>query len=130
MSSRLRRALIIVRESLLNGLAGNLFVGKNWRQEVSKRIHEILSSEQKLVVAYCPEGYIWSPENHNRAIEFAESRGIKPFKYHLVPRAKGFNPIPKKLVRFSECVGQRVHVYNLQIVYGQNATLMNWLNGS
>ena len=117
---------------LLNEIAGNIYIGRNSKQaklKLSKRLNNILSSEGQLTFAYWPEGLIWTPSRYRKAAKFAESLGIEPFKHHLVPRTNGFNLILKKLIRFAECLGKKVHIYNMQIVYGENATIFDWLYG-
>ena len=115
-----------------NELFGNLFVGRSWKQdklELSKQLNNLLSSEKQLAVIYWPEGYVFSSDRHKRATEYSESKEIKPFKYHLVPKTKGFNLILKKLVRSSKGFGKKVHIYNTQIVYRENTSIMDWFNG-
>ena len=117
---------------LSNEFVGNIAVNRSWKKdklELSKKLNNTLASEGQLALVYWPEGAFWTSIKRKKAIEYAESRGIRPFKYHLVPRTKGFNVILKKLVRSSECVGRKFHIYNTQIVFRDNPTLMDWLNG-
>lgn len=99
-----------------------IFVKREWkldRPKLASQLNELFSYEQTMLGLFA-EGTRWTPEKHRASVEFAKSRNIKPLKYHLVPRSKGFIFTLRHYLR-EIALRKRVdeglfRVFNLQVV--------------
>lgn len=55
---------------------------------------------------------------YEESVKFAEKNGIEPFKYHLIPRTKGFAEVIKHVKQS----GKECHVFNVHIKYSGQPT--------
>lgn len=70
-----------------------IFLERNWEKD-SKIMQGCLNNlkeyEDKICLLLFAEGTRFTKEKHEASCKFAESRGLTPLKYHLLPRTRGF----------------------------------------
>lgn len=78
-----------------------IFVKRDWKRDraiMGKKLDALLDYDQTLLGIFA-EGTRFTPEKHRLSVQFAESRNMQPFKYHLVPRPRGFNYAVRHYIR-------------------------------
>lgn len=69
-----------------------LFVDRNWtkdKQILGKGLNKLLDYKQTMLGLFC-EGTRLTPEKFEASVNYAKANNLKPLKYHLLPRPKGF----------------------------------------
>lgn len=112
-----------------------IFVKRNWKQDrltIASQLNELFSYEQTLLGLFA-EGTRWTPEKHRASVEFAESRGIKPLKYHLIPRSRGFvftmRHYLREIVNSQRIDEKMFRIFNLQIFMQEKQNFGDFVEG-
>lgn len=58
---------------------------------IIKSLNNFKEYVDPVIMIFYPEGTRFTPEKHENSIKYAKEHSIEPFKYHLIPRAKGFS---------------------------------------
>lgn len=95
-------------------LSMHIFLKRSFEED-KKILEEGLTNYMKhpksLMILYTPEGTRFTKEKHVASIEFAKKRNIEAFKFHLIPRPKGFASCVSVLKKFN------CPIYNVQIAH-------------
>lgn len=73
-------------------LSDGIFLKRNWNKDrlgIRRQINKLLSQDQAIINLYA-EGTRYSPEKYEASRRYAECNSMKPFKYHLTPKVRGF----------------------------------------
>lgn len=112
-----------------------IFVKRDWkhdRPKLASQLNELFSYEQTLLGLFA-EGTRWTPEKHRASVEFAKSRNIKPLKYHLVPRSKGFvytiRHYLREIILRKRTDENLFRVFNLQVVMSERLNFGDFVEG-
>lgn len=114
-------------------LSGHIFLKRNYEKDAKimrKAMKSFAKFPENNYILMAPEGKRFTFENFNESVKFANEKKIKPFKYHLIPRVKGFK-ICAEVIKENP---DRFSVINLEIGYEhkteQAPTLMNLVRGN
>ena len=110
-----------------------IYVKRTWsedRKNLDRNLDELLRYEQILLGIFA-EGARWTAERYEDSVEFARSRGLEPFKHHLIPRSRGFNHTLCHYLRHEALAdgAKPVRVFNLEIVMRNNPKFKDFLEG-
>lgn len=112
-----------------------IYVKRNWKQDrvdINQKLDELLYYDQFLLGIFA-EGTRYTPEKHRASVEFAKSRGIKPFKYHLYPRSRGFAYTIRHYllgaVQHKQLDEKPVRVFNIEILMPGRPNFKHFIEG-
>jgi lysophosphatidic acid acyltransferase / lysophosphatidylinositol acyltransferase len=97
-------------------LSRQIFLKRNFEKDqkiVEKAMKDIAKLPENYSILLAPEGKRYTSENFKESVEFAKTKNIEPFKYHLMPRVKGFKTCASIIKENSE----KFSVINLEIAY-------------
>lgn len=109
-----------------------IFLRRDWnkdKEHISKSLQNIVAypDDYWVTLLIFAEGTRFTKEKHQVSVEFAKSKGIQPFKHHLIPRAKGF------IACVREFKGKGLALYDATICFPENQenkpTFKSLLNG-
>lgn len=98
------------------GLSEQIFLERSFEKDkkvIEESILNFLQYPSSVCIMMPAEGTRFSIEKHDASVKFAEKNNIKPFKHHLIPRARGFTTCVPILKRNQE----RISVLNMQIAF-------------
>lgn len=112
-----------------------IFVKRDWKRDrpkIASQLNELFAYEQTLLGLFA-EGTRWTPEKHQASLDFAKSRDIKPLKYHLIPRERGFVYTIRHYLReitIRKRMDEKLfRIFNLQIVMPEKANFSDFVEG-
>lgn len=108
-----------------------IYVKRDWNRDkidIEKKLDELLIYDQILLGIFA-EGTRMTREKYYEAVEFARSRNMEPLKYHLFPRARGFNFTLRHYLRATN-LEKPIRVFNLEIVLPDRPNFKHFLEGS
>jgi hypothetical protein len=111
-------------------LSEQIFLKRNYDKDekiIQKAMKSFAENPENYSIAIAPEGKRFhSASLFKEAVEFAKKRNIEPFKYHLIPRVKGF----KSSASIIKENPSRFLVLNMEIVYETRAdgVVPNYMN--
>lgn len=106
--------------------------GRLNRDGMGRMLDELFDYDQTLLGLFS-EGTRWTEEKYLASVEFAKSRGIKPYKYHLVPKTRGFAYTIRHYIRQIELEKKLdrslFRVFNVEIIMPDKPTFKDFLDG-
>lgn len=112
-----------------------IFVKRRWDEDkliMDRKLKELFNYDQFLLGLFA-EGTRFTREKYEVSKEFALAKGIKPYKYHLTPRTRGFNHIIKyylrEIIENNKSKEEFFRIYNLQIMMPVGLKFKDFLNG-
>ena len=113
-----------------------IYVKRNWEQDrlgMEKKLDELLVYDQMLLGIFA-EGTRLTKEKYAEAREFAVSKKLEPYKYHLFPRARGFNFTLRHYLRAANLEKKMeenlIKLLNVEIVLPERPNFRQFLEGS
>lgn len=101
-------------------LSDQLFLDRNWEKDKHKMrssIRTLLRYDPMVATFFC-EGTRFTKDKIEESQKFAQERGIKAPKYHLIPRTKGFVAVSKLLKEKQiEDPNLKVYIYSAEVAY-------------
>jgi lysophosphatidic acid acyltransferase / lysophosphatidylinositol acyltransferase len=98
------------------GLSEQIFLQRSFEKDkkvIIDAIRNFLTYPGSTCVMMPAEGTRFTKEKHEASIAFAEKNNIKPFKHHLIPRARGFITCVPILKENQD----KISVLNMQIAF-------------
>ncbi|XP_030239514.1 1-acyl-sn-glycerol-3-phosphate acyltransferase gamma-like [Drosophila navojoa] len=74
-------------------MAEFVFLNRDFEKDkaiIAKQLKIIFSYPEPVWLLLTAEGTRFTPAKHEVAMKFAKEKGLKPLKYHLIPRTRGF----------------------------------------
>lgn len=112
-----------------------VYVKRDWKQDrltIGAKLNQLFYYEQSILALFA-EGTRWTPEKHEASVKYALSRGIKPLKYHLIPRTRGFIYTIRHYVRemtFNRVDDDRaIRIFNLQMLLPDKPKFRDFMDG-
>lgn len=112
-----------------------IFVKRDWKRDreiIATKLDALFDYDQTILGIFA-EGTRFTEEKHKLSVEFARSRDMEPFKYHLVPRARGFNYAVRHYFREIVLNGRASEdmfkILNLQIVMPDKPKFRDFIEG-
>lgn len=113
-----------------------IFVKRDWKRDreiIANKLDALFDYDQTILGIFA-EGTRFTQEKHQLSVEFARSRNLQPFKYHLVPRTRGFNYTVRHYLREIVLKGRarsldEFKILNLQIVMPDKPKFRDFLEG-
>jgi hypothetical protein len=104
------------------------YIKKTWEENksiVETAMKKYISYPKNVAIVIAPEGHIFTKSWHATSIELSKSKNLKPYKYHLLPKVKGFN-VYAPIIKENQ---QKISIVNMQIAYNsKTSNLPNILN--
>lgn len=117
-------------------LSDLVYVQRDWPKDklnIEKKLNQLLSYDQILLGIFA-EGTRLTKEKFAEAREFAVTKGMEPYKYHLFPRARGFNYTLRHYLRAANVDKtldeKQLRVFNLEFVLPDKPNFKHFVNGS
>lgn len=79
-----------------------IFLARNWDEDkliLGQALDTFMEYLHPVIILLFCEGTRFTPDKYAASVDFAKSKGIHYFKYHLVPRTRGFVHMIKHLKR-------------------------------
>lgn len=70
-----------------------IFLERSWEKDskiMEKCLNNLKEYEEEICLLLFAEGTRFTKSKHEQSCKFANEKGIKPLKYHLIPRTRGF----------------------------------------
>jgi lysophosphatidic acid acyltransferase/lysophosphatidylinositol acyltransferase len=93
-----------------------IFLARNWEQDsliLGQCLDQFIEYVQPVLILLFCEGTRFTKEKYESSIEFAQKKGLPQFKYHLLPRSRGFVYIVQHLTKKNKLAS----IYNIQIAF-------------
>lgn len=107
-------------------LSDQLFLDRNWEKDKHKFGHsmDILLEYEPMIATFFCEGTRFTKDRVEASQKFANERGLKAPKHHLIPRTKGFVAVMRHIrQRQRDDPNLKVYIYNAQVAFEEQGAM-------